>query len=80
MTTKAKTAAQRKKLGVANPERTQDARDRMAFFRYARKHPDEMMKFARFIIEEVSSEEKLLDAGWREVISQVASAESALTA
>jgi hypothetical protein len=37
---KAKTEAQRKRLGVANPGRTQDARDRLAFFRYVKKHPD----------------------------------------
>jgi hypothetical protein len=60
MTKKAETAAQRKRRGAANPERTQDARDRMAFYRYARKHPSEVLEWARSIIareDEVTDED-----------------------
>ncbi len=74
---KAETAAQREKRGAANPRRTQDARDRASFFRYAQKHPEEMIAFARFIVEEASDESKLIDAGWREVLVQVVAEKAA---
>jgi hypothetical protein len=48
---KAETAAQRKRRGAADPERTQDVRDFASFLRYIRKHPREAMEWARAAVE-----------------------------
>ncbi|SHI04337.1 hypothetical protein [Bradyrhizobium erythrophlei] len=62
---KAETEAQRKRRGVANPQRTQEMRDRAASLRYMRKqkHPKEV-------------EAILLEAGWKAALEQVCASQA----